>query len=239
MSRIDPTSVIIESEIHDYVDVYMNARISNTKIGKNCIVGDFSRIVNGTLVGDNRVDRNVFITDSYIDKYSYIGNTSMVFHTCIGKFCSISWRVTIGAANHDYEYITTHDFLYNKTYEINPGVITYDRYGSKTVIGNDVWIGANATINSGIKIGHGSVIGANTIVTKDVPPYAIVVGCPGKIIKFRFEENVINELLDLEWWNFSDDVIKKKFEIFAQRDIKKNIEILKKIKNEYIDNFGR
>lgn len=69
------------------------------------------------------------------------------------------------------------------------------------VIGNDVYIGTNVVILSGVTIGDGAVIGAGAIVTKDVPPFAIVVGCPAKILKYRFNDNIINELLNLKWWN--------------------------------------
>lgn len=239
MGYIDPTTQIIDSEIDLDVSLYLNSRIKNSYIGKKSIVGDFTRVNNSRLLFNNKIDRNVFITECLIDRYSYIGNTSMIFNTSIGKFCSISWRVSIGAANHDYEYITTHDFLYNKAYDINPGVVTYDRFAKKNKIGNDVWIGNNVTINNGINIGHGAVIGANSIVTKDIPPYAIVVGNPGKILKFRFEQKVIQELMELQWWDFPDEVINKNIHLFMDKNIHLNIKEFKKIKDEYINNIGR
>jgi acetyltransferase-like isoleucine patch superfamily enzyme len=75
-------------------------------------------------------------------------------------------------------------------------------------IGNDVWVGAKSTIMSGVKIGDGSIIGAGTTVTKDVPPYSIVVGNPGKIVKYRFDENQIEKLLKISWWDWTEDRIK-------------------------------
>src|SRR5690606_8612355 len=122
----------------------------------------------------------------------------------IGNFCSISWGVTIGPANHDYSKLTTHDFLYNDFYGIKPidSSAAYDRFSKKTIVGNDVWIGTNSTILNGLNLGDGVVIGANTIVTKDIPPYSIVVGNPGRIVKMRFDKNIIDELLDLKWWEF-------------------------------------
>jgi serine acetyltransferase len=80
------------------------------------------------------------------------------------------------------------------------------------VIENDVWIGAKSTIMSGVKIGNGAVIGATTTVTKDVPPYAIVVGNPGKIVKYRFTEKQIELLLKISWWDWNEDKIKKEFQ---------------------------
>ena len=75
-------------------------------------------------------------------------------------------------------------------------------------IGNDVWIGAKSTIMSGVKIGDGAVIGARTMVTKDVPPYSIVVGNPGRIIKYRFNEDQVQKLLKIKWWDWTEDRIK-------------------------------
>lgn len=100
----------------------------------------------------------------------------------------------------------------------------------KTVIGSDVWIGTNVTILNGVKIGDGSVIGANTIVTKDVPPYSIVVGNPGKIVKFRFDEKQIEELLRLKWWELPKDILIKNFDLFKSKDITMIINKLNKIK---------
>jgi acetyltransferase-like isoleucine patch superfamily enzyme len=76
------------------------------------------------------------------------------------------------------------------------------------IVGNDVWIGAKSTIMSGVKIGDGSIIGAGSTVTKDVPPYSIVAGNPAKFIKFRFTEEQIESLLQISWWNWTEDRIK-------------------------------
>ena len=80
----------------------------------------------------------------------------------------------------------------------------------RTVIGNDVWIGKRAIIKAGVKIGDGAVVGAGAVVTKDVPPYAIVAGVPAKIIKYRFDEDTIAQLLKTKWWNLSDEELEKR-----------------------------
>ena len=82
-------------------------------------------------------------------------------------------------------------------------------YKGDTVIGNDVWIGMDTTIMPGIKIGDGAVIGANAVVTHDIPPYAIVAGIPAKVIKYRFADEIINELLELQWWNLDENLLKE------------------------------
>jgi acetyltransferase-like isoleucine patch superfamily enzyme len=82
-------------------------------------------------------------------------------------------------------------------------------------IGNDVWIGTSAIILSGVKIGHGAVVAAGSIVTKSVPPYAIVGGNPAKIIKYRLSEEKIEELLEMKWWDWSEEKIKKNIDFFS------------------------
>ena len=94
----------------------------------------------------------------------------------------------------------------------------------KVTIGNDVWIGIKATIMPNITIGDGAVIGANAVVTKDVPPYAVVVGVPAKIIKYRFDEEIIKDLLELKWWNYSESFIKT----LPFEDVRECIKLLRK-----------
>jgi serine acetyltransferase len=91
-------------------------------------------------------------------------------------------------------------------------------------IGNDVWIGAKSTIMSGVKIGHGAVIGSGSVVAKDVPPYAIVVGNPAKVIKYRFDEQQIKDLQNIAWWNWDESKIKEESMILWSKDINYFIE---------------
>lgn len=225
--------IIEKSQISDEnVALYEGIRIVNSEINGNSVVGDFSRVTNSVLKGHNRIDRNTLIYHSQFGKNSYIGSNSVVMHAEIGKFCSLSWGITIGPANHDYEFISSHDFLYNDFYGIKPknGTVVYDRFSEKTKIGNDVWIGTGAVILNGIKVGDGAVIGANAIVTKDVLPYAIIVGNPGKIVKFRFSEKIIEQLLELKWWDFPNSVLSEHFHSFATKDIQTGIDNLKRFK---------
>ena len=101
----------------------------------------------------------------------------------------------------------------------NRWVKTIDLPSLPIKIGNDVWIGVEAMILDGVTIGDGAVIGARTVVTKDIPPYAIAVGVPAKIVKYRFEQEVINRLLEIKWWDFSDDKIDAHIEFFREPEI--------------------
>ena len=128
----------------------------------------------------------------------------------IGSFCSIADNITIIlGGNHRTDWITTFPFGHIFRDELEGANIAgHPRSNGDIIIGNDVWIGRGATILSGIKIGDGAVIAANSTVTKDVQPYEIVGGNPARVIKKRFNEKITELLLKLKWWELPVDVIK-------------------------------
>lgn len=133
----------------------------------------------------------------------------------IGKFCSFAENVTIFlGGNHRTDWISTYPFsvLFND-FPNAKGIEGHPATNGDVVIGNDVWIGRGASILSGITIGDGAVIGANAVVSKDVEPYAIIVGNPGVEIKKRFNPDMINFLLSIKWWDWSIDQINEKIDI--------------------------
>ena len=138
----------------------------------------------------------------------------------IARYCAISWGLTITGPRHPYEFLTISNISYDrlagnlKDYfeELDDSCRKYDpRTLEKPmpVIGNDVWIGQNVTLNRGVTIGDGAVIAAYSVVTKDIPSYAIVGGNPAKIIKFRFKEKTIDELKKLRWYDYEPKTILK------------------------------
>ena len=126
-----------------------------------------------------------YLTHCIIGDYTYLGMYSYFNHVQMGRYCSISGFVTIGAMEHDYNEVSTSTHLSDGGYR--------DRV---THIGDDVWIGAQCVIRQGVTIGQGAVIGANSFVNKDIPPYAIAFGSPAKVYKYRFEEERIKEIED-------------------------------------------
>jgi acetyltransferase-like isoleucine patch superfamily enzyme len=125
----------------------------------------------------------------------------------IGKFCCISWNVTIYAGeNHNFNAPSMYT-SYHWRHIFGSSTPQPPMSGSKTTIGNDVWIGNGAIIINGASVGDGAIIGAGAVVTKDVPPYSIVAGVPAKVIRMRFDDTTINRLLKIKWWNWSLDVI--------------------------------
>ncbi len=125
----------------------------------------------------------------------------------IGAFCSFGPDVLIlSQADHPIDLVSTYPFRSKILYQAKPNCDAITKGPIK--IGHDVWIGARATLLSGITIGNGAVIGANCVVSKNIPAYAVVVGNPLRIIKYRFEEDIIEQLQAIAWWEFDDTQIK-------------------------------
>lgn len=121
----------------------------------------------------------------------------------IGKYCSISTNVTIFlGSEHRTDWISTYPFPY--FWEEAKSITGHPMTKGDVIIGNDVWIGYNAIILSGVKVGDGGVIGAGSVVAKNVPPYAIVAGNPAEIIRYRFDGETIKKLLEIRWWDWPD-----------------------------------
>lgn len=128
----------------------------------------------------------------------------------LGSFCSVGTGVSFimaGNQGHRYEWISSFPFSYMTEVEAFHTAENGYLPAGDTVVGNDVWIGAEAMIMPGVKIGHGAVIGSRSLVTKDVEPYTIVGGNPAKPIKKRFSEDDIEKLLEMEWWNWSEEIL--------------------------------
>lgn len=159
---------------------------------------------------DTAVEGGSIILNSNFDCHSYCGYYCEIFNTSIGKYSSIGNNVIIGLQNHRLDLLSTSPCFVRKKDSIKFKVFDAELPNVKTTtIGNDVWIGTNAILKAGINVGNGAVIGMGSVVTKDVPPYAIVAGNPAKIIRFRFDKKTIDFLEKNQWWNLSDKQLKE------------------------------
>ena len=162
----------------------------NCKIDIPVAIGNFAEVHSNCEVG----------------AFSLINNNSILYSNVkVGRYCSIARFCEIGVAEHPLNYLSTSAFQYSTVLFKHPTndfvrTIKFQELKS-TTIGSDVWIGAKSVVSTGVNIGIGSIIGALSFCNKDIPPYAIAVGSRAKIIKFRFSEKIIQELLDSQWWN--------------------------------------
>jgi acetyltransferase-like isoleucine patch superfamily enzyme len=159
-----------------------------------------------------------------ISDFSYISNDSVIINVDIGKFCSIGPRVQIGLNPHPSKvFVSTYPAFYSNNNAGCPLALREDKIFDdatpKTILDNDIWIGANAIIPGGIRIGTGAIVAAGAVVVKDVPPYAIVGGNPAEVIRYRFSEDKINTLLESKWWDWPIEKIGRHIDDFA--DIEK------------------
>ena len=192
-------------------------------------------LLNTDFEGHNYIDRNVVLRNSQIGLLSYVGFDSYLTFCKIGKFCSIGPRVSNALGNHPTkDYVSIHPIFFSKRQYCGINYfcgkeyeeVSYIDKNKKFIneIGNDVWIGQNVLLINGVKIGDGAIIAAGAVVTKDVPPYAIVGGVPAKIIRYRFDEDTISKLLEMQWWNWGLDKIEKNKELFGDVEkIKKSL----------------
>lgn len=159
----------------------------------------------GLIVGQNTIIYPPYhIDDAIIGSFTYISKNSNISKTRIGKFCSIGPNLICGWGIHPTHGISTSPMFYSTQKQNGISLSSEDKVDERKhiYIGNDVFIGMNVTILDGIKIGDGAIIGAGSLVSKNIPPYAIAAGNPIKILRYRFSEQIISELLKIKWWNF-------------------------------------
>jgi virginiamycin A acetyltransferase len=208
---------IVESKVHCKELIDKTAQIQFSELRGKVKIGARSLINKCLLDGNITIGSNTTVNGPSTEFYS------LQHPIKIGNFCSIARGTNIQEHNHNSECITTYFIKYR---------VFNDTYGADAVskgaieIGSDVWIGTGSTILTGVKIGDGAVIAANAVVTNDIPPYAIAGGTPAKVLKYRFSEEIIKELLEIKWWNWEIEKIKKNKDLFYN---KVSLESLKEI----------
>ena len=127
----------------------------------------------------------------------------------IEKYCAFGYGIHLLTTNHALEYANIQ-VAFNRRH----GFVGLEEAKGNVAIGNNVWLGDNVTVLSGVQIGSGTIVGAGSVITKDIPPFAVVYGIPGKVVRLRFAESIIQELLDVNWWDWSDERIARNKQFF-------------------------
>lgn len=162
-----------------------------------------------------KIESGTSFVDSTIGRHSFCGYDCDVYRAHIGTFTSIANGVVLGGARHPMEWVGMSPVFYAGRDSVKAKFAEHLLAEPPEVdIGNDVWIGRSAIVLGGVTIGDGAVVGAGSVVTKNVPSYAIVAGNPARIIRYRFEDKVIRELEAIEWWHFTESRLKDLGECF-------------------------
>lgn len=175
------------------------------------------KILRGKCVRNSQIDPTAVINsgssivDSTVGAYSYCSYDCNIIYARIGRFCSLANEVIIGGDEHPMDWLSTSP-VFQDVKHSGPSK-KFARHtlpaAKLTTIGNDVWIADRVIVKQGVTVGDGAVIGAGAVVTKDVPPYAVVAGVPAKVLKYRFDEDTIRDLLEIRWWDLPESEITK------------------------------
>ncbi len=198
---------ILNAQIDEAAKVYQDVYIRDSSVGK-AVISDRAVLISSAISDKVEIGRDCSVIHTTFGFGSYVGANSVVKFTRLGKYCNLSWHLSIGGSNHPMHSASLYtDSWWKRTFGVGPGLqpLSEEEY---TELGNDVWIGAKASILRGIKVGDGAVIGANALVLEDIPPYAVAVGTPARVIRYRFDEATVARLLAVRWWDWDVDTIR-------------------------------
>ena len=192
------------------------------KVNPGFFVNKLLRLINRPALRGCSIDRTARVgtgsncIDVVMGRYSYMGKNNSVANTRIGSFCSIASYCAIGGGAHPMDAVSTSPVFFEGRNVLGThfGSLRKEN-GRPVVIGNDVWIGEGVFIGDGITVGDGAVIGAHSVVTRDVPAYAVAAGAPARVLRYRFSEEEIRALLELKWWDWPEEKLKESGERFS------------------------
>src|SRR4051812_26744121 len=193
-----------------YIERYENQTSEPALVGGGIVkINPGARIIKSKLLGPVYLNRNTQVgPDAVIGKYFGMNESCFVARATVGAYCAIGARTAINPFNHPMDWLSINEFQYHpNSFDWVAEYKDFERLERtpdmfpRVTIGNDVWSGHNVNIMSGVNVGDGAVIGAGSVVTKDVPRYAIVAGSPAIVRRYRFPENTIERLLKVKWWD--------------------------------------
>ena len=200
--------------------IYENCRITTSSLGKNSIIHEDCAIKDSNLEKHNCLYQNCSLWRVELGAYSYIAKNAQIGMTKIGKFCSIGARLQCTPGIHPINFISTHPIFFSSLKQCGISFANRDYLEEMKgiTIGNDVWIGNCVFIRDGVTVGDGAIIAGGAAVVKDVPPYAVVGGVPAKVLKYRFDNEVIEELLSIRWWDWEEKRLREAQSFFCRSD---------------------
>lgn len=174
-------------------------------LGAEPFIHDTAEVRQSTFGAYCEVGARTKVAESSFADYAYVANDADIIYTTVGRFCSIAAHTRINPGNHPLERVALSHFTYRSSaYGLGEDDAAFFdwRRTSRVSLGNDVWIGHGAVVLAGVTLGNGAAIGAGAVVSHDVPPFAIAVGVPAKLLRFRFPPEIVEILERIAWWNW-------------------------------------
>ncbi len=226
MQRVSEKAVV-SCQIPEHCTINEGVRVKQSTLGNRITLGKDTIVLSSQISDFCNIEKRNLVRSSTIGRMTYTGSDTSIMWAEIGSFCCISRLIDIGGNEHNYHAVTmmpTYEFK-----NLSGGMAKHPEE-EMIRVGNDVWIGAGVSIvrKPGLTIGDGAVLGGGAVVTKSVPPYAIVAGVPAKVIGYRFSDEIIAELLELKWWDWPMDKIKANWKLLSSDLTPEIIEELKK-----------
>lgn len=207
INLVDRKAIVKSSKIRGDVEIGPYAEVTNSWVTGNVLIEPHSKIIDTRLCGNIKIGYHTTVNGPNTDAYSLINSIE------IGRYTSVARNVSIQEYFHRSDRISSY-FVNQNIFDdqMKQDIMS----NGDIIIGNDVWIGTQVVILSGVSIGDGAIIGANSVVTRDIPPYAVAVGGPAKVLKYRFEVSLVERLKELKWWNWSREKILALSELFRK-----------------------
>jgi acetyltransferase-like isoleucine patch superfamily enzyme len=205
---------------------------ADVRIEKDCYVfdstlGDRVHVQEGCSIFRSQMESQVVIyprarlSEVRFGSFSYVNEHALMRSVEVGRFTSIGPHFLCGYGEHPSHLVSTSPVFYSTRNQCGTSFADRDYFAedAETSIGHDVWVGTRVFVRDGVNIGNGAIVAAGAVVVKDVPDYAIVGGVPARVIRSRFADEAIRELLEIEWWNWSEDKLREAQPLFVRDDV--------------------